>query len=211
MIPPPPAWAPCGGRPRTRGHLFRTTPPANPWWVAFLLVLTGPSGRHSGNGTRPGRCRSSAAIDAHEHTTLTGPAADEAARRLEAFGERARFQGTVVLDDSRPRRLMARHDPAVYPGEYINCVHDHTRALCEKARSQRSEGLPDHGGCKPLACRNVALTSDNTAAWQREIDRIDRRLVSPPALPPLLRHPLEGRRAEITPFLSTNTGNRASA
>jgi hypothetical protein len=152
-----------------------------------------------------------AAIDAHEHTTLTGPAADEAARRLEAFSERARFQGTVVLDDSRLRRLMARHDPAVYPGKYINCVHDHTRALCEKARSQRSEGLPDHGGCKPLACRNVALTSDNTAAWQREIDRIDRRLVSRPALPPLLRHRLEGRRAEITAFLSKNTGNRASA
>ena len=44
------------------------------------------------------------------------------------------------------RRLMARHDPAVYSGEYITCVHDHTKALCEKARHRRSEGLPDHGG-----------------------------------------------------------------
>lgn len=44
-----------------------------------------------------------AAIDAHEHIHLTGPAADEAARRLEAFGERARFQGAVVLDDNRLR------------------------------------------------------------------------------------------------------------
>ena len=86
---------------------------------------------------------------AHEHTHLTGPAADEAARRLETFGERARFQGNIVLDASRLRRLMARHDPAVYPGEYITCVHDHTKALCETARHRRSEGLPDHGGRKP--------------------------------------------------------------
>ncbi|MFJ8787320.1 hypothetical protein [Streptomyces sp. NPDC102476] len=98
------------------------------------------------------------AIDAHEHTTLTGPAADEAARRLKAFAAHARFHGKVVLDEARLQRLMDRHDPAVYPGQYVTCVHDHTKALCEKARNQRSELLPDHGGCKPLACHNVALT-----------------------------------------------------
>ena len=146
-----------------------------------------------------------AAIDAHEHTDLTGPAAQEAARRLETFGAQARFQGTVVLDDNRLRRLMAKHDPAVYPGEYITCVHDHTKALCERARHGRSEGLPDHGGCKPLACRNVALTPQNTAAWQHEIDRITHRLASRPPLPPLLRHRLESRREEIAAFLSKNT------
>ncbi len=151
-----------------------------------------------------------AAIDAHEHTQLTGPAAEEAARRLESFGERARFQGTVVLDGNRLRRLMAKHDPAVYPGQYITCVHDHTKALCERARS-RSEGLPDHGGCKPLACRNVALTPENTAAWQREIDRITRRLATRPALPPLLRHRLEARRTEITAFLLENSTTGESA
>ncbi|MGW5152452.1 hypothetical protein [Rhodococcus koreensis] len=145
-----------------------------------------------------------AAIDAHEHTHLSGPAADEAARRLEAFGARARFQGTVVLDENRLRRLMARHDPAVYPGEYVTCVHDHSKALCEKARNRRGEGLPDHGGCRPLACRNVALTPENTGAWQREIDRIDRRLTSRPPLPPLLRTRLENRRTEITAFLDQN-------
>jgi hypothetical protein len=152
-----------------------------------------------------------AAIDAHEHTRLTGPAAGEAARRLETFGERARFQGNVILDASRLRRLMAKHDPAVYPGEYITCVHDHAKALCEKARHHRSEQLPDHGGCKPLACRNVALTPANTAAWQREIDRITRRLAARPALPPLLRHRLEARQAEIIAFLSQNSINRTSA
>ncbi len=152
-----------------------------------------------------------AAVDAHEHTSLTGPAAAESARRLETFGARARFQGKVVLDDNRLRRLMAKHDPAVYPGEYITCVHDHAKALCERARHRGSEGLPDHGGCKPLACRNVALTPENIAAWQREIDRITKRLATRPTLPPLLRHRLEERRAEITAFLMKNTAVREPA
>lgn len=147
-----------------------------------------------------------AAVEAHQHTQFAGPAADEAARRLEQLGERAGFQGKVVLDDRRLRRLMARHDPAVYPGEYVTCVHDHSKALCEKARSRRGEGLPDHGGCKPLACRNVALSPDNIAAWNREIDKIAERLAARPPLPPLLRRRLEDRRAEITAFLG-----RASA
>ena len=147
-----------------------------------------------------------ASIDAHQHTQLTGPAADEATRRLEEFGERAGFRGKVVLDDSRLRRLMTRHDPAVYPGEYVTCVHDHSKALCEKARSRRSEGLPDHGGCKPLACRNVALTPGNVASWHGEIDKITERLAARPPLPPLLRRRLEDRRTEITAFL-----DRASA
>ncbi|MFI5979215.1 hypothetical protein [Streptomyces sp. NPDC051452] len=144
------------------------------------------------------------AIDTHEHTTLTGPAAEEAARRLQEFGTRARFDGQIVLDEARLRRLMARHDPAVYPGQYVTCVHDHSKALCEKARNRRSEGLPDHGGCKPLACHNVALSPENTAAWQHEIDRIDQRLTTRPSLPPLLQHRLQARRDEITAFLKRN-------
>ena len=147
-----------------------------------------------------------ASVESHQHTQLAGPAADEAASRLEEFGSRAGFGGKVVLDDNRLRRLMARHDPAVYPGEYVTCVHDHTKALCEKARHGRGEGLPDHGGCKPLACHNVALTEGNVASWHREIDKITERLEARPPLPPLLRRRLEDRRAKITAFL-----DRASA
>ncbi|CQR61818.1 hypothetical protein [Streptomyces leeuwenhoekii] len=74
-------------------------------------------------------------VDAHEHEDLAGPAADEAERRLEDFGHRARFQGRVIVDDDRRlKRILKRHDPAVYPGEFITCVHDHPKALCEKAR-----------------------------------------------------------------------------
>jgi len=146
-----------------------------------------------------------AMVDAHEHTALTGPAAGEAARRLEGFGHQARFQGTVVTDERRLKRIMKREDPAVYPGTYITCVHDHSKALCERARRSRSEGLPDHGDCQPLACRNVALTSANTEVWRAELDRIDRRLAARPPLPPLMQHRLASRRAEIETFLSRNT------
>ena len=36
------------------------------------------------------------AVEAHGHTLMTGPAADEAARRLEEFGDHAAFTGTVM-------------------------------------------------------------------------------------------------------------------
>lgn len=145
-----------------------------------------------------------ATVEAHEHTKLGGPAAAEAAERLKDFAERARFGGKVVLDSRRLQRIMAKHDPAVYPGEYITCVHDHTKALCEKARTDRGEGLPDHGGCKPLACRNVALTSSNADAWKRELGDIEAQLGNRTALPPLLHHRLAARHAEISRFLNQN-------
>ncbi len=121
-------------------------------------------------------------IEGHEHHDLAGPAAEEAERRLQEFGEQAGFQGTVVLDERRWKRIMKRHDPAVYPGDCITCVHDPAKALCERAKRGRAEDMPQHGGCRPLACRNVALTTANTAAWTRELDRIEHQLSArPPA------------------------------
>jgi integrase len=143
-------------------------------------------------------------IEAHQYLDLAGPSAEEAARRLKDFGDRAQFQGQVGLDKHRLRRIMKRNDPAIYPGEYITCVNDPAKALCEKARRGNSEGLPYHGGCLPLACRNVALTPENVAAWQRVIARIDKRFAARPTLPPLRRQFLENRRAEVVEFLTTN-------
>jgi integrase len=143
-------------------------------------------------------------IDSHQHAGLAGPSAEEAARRLTDFGERVQFQGQVTLDRHRLKRIMKRHDPAIYPGEYITCVNDPAKALCEKARRGNSEGLPSHGGCLPLVCRNVALTPENVAAWQRELARIDKRLGSRPTLTPRLRQLLQGRRAEIAEFLTAS-------
>ncbi|MEE1805407.1 hypothetical protein PUR32_03460 [Streptomyces sp. BE133] len=116
-------------------------------------------------------------------------------------GQPARFQGTVVTDERRLKRIMKRADPAVYPGTYITCVHDHAKALCERARKGRAEGLPDHGDCQSLDCRNVALTSDNISTWRQVIDRIDQRLAARPPLPPRLEATLRTRRDKITAFL----------
>ncbi|MFI6688747.1 hypothetical protein [Streptomyces sp. NPDC050485] len=143
-------------------------------------------------------------IEAHQHLDLAGPSAEEAARRLKDFGDRAQFQGQIALDKHRLKRIMKRNDPAIYPGEYITCVNDPAKALCEKARRGNSEGLPSHGGCLPLACRNVALTPENVAVWQREVARIDRRLASRPTLAPRLRQLQKNRRAEVVEFLTSN-------
>lgn len=143
-------------------------------------------------------------IEGHPHPELTGPSAAEAAVRLKDFAERAQYQGKIALDESRLKRIMKRDDPAIYPGEYITCVHSAPTALCEKAKRGRGEGLPDHGGCLPLACRNVALAPANTLAWQRELGRIERRLDDRPRLPPLLRARLIARHGEIAEFLTSN-------
>ncbi|WP_406415494.1 hypothetical protein [Streptomyces sp. NBC_00842] len=150
-------------------------------------------------------------VEGHEHRDLAGPAADEAERRLDEFGERSQFQGTVVLDERRLERIMKRRDPAVYPGDYITCIHDSTNALCEKAKRGRAEDMPEHGGCQPLACRNVALTPANTAAWHRELDRIECRLDARPPLPPLLADRLRKRQEKITEFLRDSGRLEASA
>ncbi|MFE7277841.1 hypothetical protein [Streptomyces sp. NPDC057623] len=150
-------------------------------------------------------------IEAHQHLDLAGPSAEEAARRLKDFGDRAQFQGQVALDKHRLKRIMKRNDPAIYPGEYITCVNDPAKAICEKARRGNSEGLPWDGGCMPLACRNVALTPENVAAWQRVIAGIDKRLASRPTLPPLRRQHLQNRRIEVVEFLTANGQEAVSA
>jgi hypothetical protein len=143
-----------------------------------------------------------AMIDQHEHTNLAGPAADEAARRLDQFEQRAHFRGTVITDERRLRRLMLRDDPAIYPDKYVTCVHTHATALCQQRHDQRGTLRPDIGTCKPLTCRNVALTADNIANLRAEITQINHDLAARPQLPPLLRHQLQTRRNDIKAFLA---------
>ncbi|MGW0775102.1 hypothetical protein ACWD01_15945 [Streptomyces sp. NPDC002835] len=142
-----------------------------------------------------------AMVDAHEHHQMEGPAAAEAVRRLETLGQRAGFTGQVVLDLARLKRIMRRHDPAVYPGTFITCVHDPAKALCEKAQVTATEGLPEHGGCQPLACQNAALTPANRNHWQAELAAITDRLAASLPPPPLLETRLRHRADEIARFL----------
>lgn len=131
-----------------------------------------------------------AMIDQHEHQQMTGPAAAEAAGRL------ASFAGQVATDPRRLARLMARHDPAIYPGKYVTCIYSHAKALCTR------HAEPDLGSCRPLECRNAAFTATNRDTLRDELPRIDASLARTPALPPYLQHTLAGRREAIAAFLA---------
>ena len=140
-----------------------------------------------------------ATINDHHHHDLVGPAADEGIQRLDDFAVRTSFQGQVITDPHRLKRLIQRHDPAIYPGTYATCVFNPDQALCLHGRRSTT---PNTNDCKPLTCRNVALTADNITALQEEISGIDEHLRHRPLPPPLLQVRLTDRRDSIAEFLA---------
>jgi len=145
-----------------------------------------------------------AMVEGHEHQQLYGPAAQEARARLEGFGRRVGFAGTVVTDPRRLKLILRRHDPNIFPGEFVTCVFNPDKALCLRPGAPSSQG-PALADCQPMACRNVALTGDNLAAWQQHVARLDQAL-SDPTLAPYPRHRLHQQRDDITRFLQTTGG-----
>lgn len=137
----------------------------------------------------------------HDHE-LSGPAADEARQRLAELSHRTGFDGTVITDPVRLRRIMQRHDPHLYPGDYITCVFDPSKALCQPRPDTAGALRPAASRCQPLDCRNTALTVDNRDALRDEAGRIDIELADRPTLPPLLLHRLTARRDKISNFLT---------
>lgn len=117
----------------------------------------------------------------HDHDTLTGSAATEAAARLNQFAEHARFQGRVITDPRRIKRLMQRHDPHIHPSTYATCVFNPDKALCQPRRDDHGTLQPFLKNCRPLECSNVALTGDNIDALRREREQITSELASRPA------------------------------
>jgi hypothetical protein len=111
-------------------------------------------------------------VERHDHARTSGPAAGEAELRLREFDGHARFAGTIPNDRRQLAKLMALHDPHIYPGRFVTCVHNPDRALCHNG----SSNSPSLGDCQPLACRNVALTDANTTQWRRQLADIDRAL-----------------------------------
>jgi hypothetical protein len=137
-------------------------------------------------------------VERHEHTRLAGPAADEAGIRLQEFGGHVGFAGTVPADRRQLAKLMARHDPHIYPGRFVTCVHNPDRALCHNG----TRTSPSLGDCQPLACRNVALTDANLAEWDQQLADIDRALDGDgTALAPYVRDRLTQRRTMIVKLI----------
>jgi hypothetical protein len=142
-------------------------------------------------------------VEGHEHQRLAGPAAAEAQARLEELGRQVGFAGTVVTDPRRLQLIMRRHDPGVFPGEFVTCVFNPDKALClrDATPSNKTPALAD---CQPMACRNVALTGDNLAAWQQHLAQLDQAL-GDDTLAPYLRHRLRQQRDDIAGFLETTS------
>ena len=130
---------------------------------------------------------------------LTGPAAAEAEARLTEFERHVTFSGKVITDARRLKRIMDRHDPRIYPGEYVTCVYNPDRALCRRQEGTDGPCLPD---CQPLACRNVALTSANITALTRHRTHLEQALHPGDAIAPYVRHRLGEQHSEITAFLT---------
>ena len=131
---------------------------------------------------------------------ITGPAAEEAEARLAALESEVHFHGKVITDTKRLARYMKRHDPHIYPGEFVTCVHNPDRALCRRD----SNGGPSLADCQPFRCRNVALTEENTDALLAWLKRLEDTLAKRTVLAPYLRHRLEERRTELITFLQAN-------
>src|SRR4051794_22771952 len=107
---------------------------------------------------------------------MTGPAATEATRRLDAFA--AAFAGAVVTDPRRLQRILRRADPAVDPTRTSPARSTPTPLSVPASAS------PDHAQplvCQPLDCANVALTNTNHAALRDEAFHIEHELARRPA------------------------------
>jgi integrase len=142
-----------------------------------------------------------AMVEGYEHRRLGGPAAEEARVRLEELRRHAYgFAGTVVTDQRRLQLIMRRHDPSVFPGRFVTCVFNPDKALCLRPSGDRhGPVLPD---CRPLDCRNVALTPSNLAAWREQLARLDQALAPADVLAPYLRHRLTEQRDRVARFLA---------
>jgi hypothetical protein len=142
-----------------------------------------------------------AMVEGHQHRHLGGPAAQEARARLAEFGRHAGagFAGMVVTDPRRLQLLIRRHDQGVFPGEFVTCIFNPDKALCLRPQAQGQ--APVLADCKPLACRNVALTAANLTAWRKQLARLDQALASADVLAPYLRHRLAEQRDQIAHFL----------
>jgi len=138
-------------------------------------------------------------ITSHGQHPLTGPAAAEAEARLADLERHVTFDGKVITDARRLRRIMDRHDPRIYPGQYVACVYNPDRALCRRAGDAPGPSLPD---CQPLACRNVALTSGNIAALAVHQAHLEQALQPGEVIAPYVRHRLEEQLTEMTVFLA---------
>ncbi|WP_089107753.1 hypothetical protein [Streptomyces hyaluromycini] len=138
-----------------------------------------------------------------DRPALTGPAGAEAEARLAELARQTVFDGQVVTDEARLRRILARHDTHLYPGTFITCVYNPDRALCRTPAGAADQ--PVMADCQPLACRNTALTSANRQAMADHLARLEDALADRDRLAPYIHHRLEEQHHATAAFLTRHT------
>ncbi|KOG33086.1 hypothetical protein AQJ84_27550 [Streptomyces resistomycificus] len=139
--------------------------------------------------------------------SLTGPAGEEAEARLAELARHTVFDGQVVTDEARLRRILARHDTRLNPGTFITCVYNPDRALCRMSEGPADQ--PVMADCKPLVCRNTALTPANRQALTGHFARLEDALADSDRLALYIRHHLEEQRRATAAFLTRHTPKTA--
>ncbi|MCB1126370.1 MAG: hypothetical protein KDM81_07740 [Verrucomicrobiae bacterium] len=142
-----------------------------------------------------------ALIECHGHEDLAGPSADEARRRIADFERKVWFGGTVVTDRKRMALILKRDDPKIYFGEFVACVYNPETALCRKRIGGKAVTMPDLGDCKPLRCRNVAVTAANIVALRQHLAHVQQQLSRRAVLAPYLVDRLQRQHDELTQFI----------
>ncbi|MFJ8111639.1 hypothetical protein [Streptomyces sp. NPDC096132] len=132
--------------------------------------------------------------------TLTGLAGPEAEARLAELARHTVFDGQVVTDEVRLRRILARHDTHLYPGTFITCVYNPDRALCRTPGTASDQ--PVLADCQPLACRNTALTPANHEALAGHLTQLEQALSDGARLAPYVRHRLQEQHRATAAFLA---------
>jgi hypothetical protein len=143
-----------------------------------------------------------------DRPALTGPAGPEAEARLAELARHTVFDGQVVTDEARLRRILARHDAHVYPGTFVTCVYNPDRALCRSPEA--SPDQPVMADCQPLACRNTALTTANRQALAGHLTQLEGALDNGDRLAPYVRHRLQEQHRATAAFLARHNPEPAA-
>jgi hypothetical protein len=84
----------------------------------------------------------------------------------------------------------------------LTCSYDPNKALCRRQLTADGTGLPDLTSCKPLRCRNVALTEPNRQALLGQLGTLDRMLTHPDVLAPYVAYRLTEQRQDLISLLA---------
>lgn len=143
-----------------------------------------------------------AMIENYEHRDLRGPAAGEAEERLTNLQRSRAYTGSVVTDPRRLLRIMRSEDPHIYLGHFVTCVYNPDKALCRRQLPVAGDQtVPDLANCRPLQCRNVALTADNLQALTDQLHQLDTHLARADLLAPYVAHRLTEQRRDLAALL----------